>query len=124
MGNPALLRPVLDRHPGLRVWIQHVGAGREDGYEPFWDETLALLRDYPGVYVDLSITNGPRPIEQYEETLLRLIDAGFGDRIMFGTDMVPIARIRARLDSFAWLGADQKRAILHDNAVRFFRLKD
>ena len=123
MGNPALLRSVLDRHPGLRVWIQHVGAGRENGYEPFWDETMALLRDYPNVYVDLSITNGPRPIEQYEDALHRLVDAGFGDRIMFGSDMVPIARIRERLDRMTWLTADQKRGILYDNAVRFFRIR-
>ena len=124
MGNPALLRPVLERHPGLRVWIQHVGAGRDGGYEPFWDETMALLSDYPQVYVDLSITNGPRPIEQYEYALHRLIDAGYGDRIMFGSDMVPIERIMARLDSFTWLDPAQKRAILRDNAVRFFRLKE
>ncbi len=26
MGNPMPLRPVLDRHPDLRIWLQHVGA--------------------------------------------------------------------------------------------------
>jgi hypothetical protein len=121
MGNPALLRPVLERHPGLRVWIQHVGSGRGD-HGPFRDETLALLRDYPRVYVDLSITNGAMPQSQYEATLHRLIDAGFGDRIMFGSDNLPIAPILARLRQVAWLTETQRRAILYDNAARFLRL--
>ena len=124
MGDPSLLRPVFERHPGLRVWIQHVGSGRAGGYEPFWDETLALLEDYPNVYLDLSITNGPRPIAQYEHSLRVLIDAGFGDRIMFGSDNVPIDLIVNRLKSIGWLTAAQRRAILFGNAARFFELDD
>ena len=121
MGNPALLRPVLDRYPGLKIWIQHVGSGRGD-HAPHWDETLALLRDYPSVYVDLSITNGAMPVEQYEATLRKLIEAGFGDRIMFGSDNLPIAPILKRIEAVEWLSEDQRRAILHDNAARFFGL--
>lgn len=121
MGNPALLRPVLDRHPGIRVWLQHVGAGRGD-YQPFWDETIALLEDYPNVYVDLSITNGAMPIEQYEAALAKLIAAGFADRIMFGSDMVPVDTIIERMNAIEWLTPEQRRAILHDNAARFLRL--
>lgn len=121
MGNPALLRPVLERYPGLKIWIQHVGSGRGD-HAPFWDETLALLRDYPGVYVDLSITNGAMPVEQYEAALKMLIDAGFADRIMFGSDNLPVAPILARIKAVEWLSEEQRRAILHDNAARFFGL--
>ncbi|WP_265529689.1 amidohydrolase family protein [Sphingomicrobium marinum] len=123
MGNPALLRPVLDRHPGLRVWVQHVGAGRGE-YQPYWDETLSLLGDYPNVYVDLSITNGAMPLEQYEATLARLIKAGFGDRIMFGSDMLPVDAIIERLYAIDWLTKEQRGAILRENAARFFRLDD
>ena len=123
MGNPALLRPVLERYPGLRVWLQHVGAGR-GALPPFWDETLALLRDYPNVYLDLSITNGAMPQEQYEATLQRLIDAGFGDRIMFGSDNLPLAPTLARMRQVTWLGDAQRRAILYGNAARFFRLDE
>ena len=122
MGNPALLRPVLEKYPNLRVWIQHVGSGRGD-HGPFWEETLALLRDYPTVYLDLSITNGAMPVEQYESALRRLIDAGFGDRIMFGSDNLPVAPILERLRGFAWLSDAQRQAILSGNASRFFRLK-
>lgn len=123
MGHPALLRPVLDRHPGLRVWVQHVGAGRGD-HAPFAEDTLALLRDYPNVYVDLAITNGAMPMAQYEATLRQLIDAGFGDRIMFGSDNLPLAMIFARMAQVDWLTDAQRRAILYDNAARFLRLDD
>ena len=123
MGNPDLMRAVLDEHPGLRVWIQHVGAGRGD-QPPFREETLALLRDYPNVYVDLAITNGAMPHEQYEATLRQLVDAGFGDRIMFGSDNLPIAPILDRLHGIEWLTEAQRRAILYDNAARFLRLDE
>lgn len=122
MGNPSLLRPVLEKHPDLKVWLQHVGAGRDGGFEPFWDETLSLLNDYPNIYVDLSITNGPAPIEQYEAALRRLISAGFGDRIMFGSDNIPYELILKRINSFQWMTPAQRRAILHGNAERFFGL--
>lgn len=122
MGNPALLRPVLAKYPKLRVWLQHVGSGNAE-YSTFWPETLELLRDFPNVYVDLSITNAAMPQEQYEEALRKLVHAGFGDRIMFGSDNLPIEPILRRLDSVDWLDERQKRAILHDNAMRFFRLQ-
>ncbi len=123
MGNPALLRPVLDRHPGMRVWIQHVGAGPAVG-GPFWDETLALLRDYPGVYLDLSITNGVMPFEQYEAAMRRLFDAGFADRIMFGSDNVPVSQILERMERIEWLTEEDRTAILSGNAKRFFRIPE
>lgn len=123
MGNPDLLRPVLETYPGLRVWMQHIGAGRAGGYEPFWEETLGILADYPNVNVDLSITNGPLPIEIYDKALRTLIDAGFGDRIMFGTDNLPTALVLGRLNSIDWLTPDQRAAILYKNAERFFGIK-
>lgn len=123
MGNPALLRRVLERHPNLKIWIQHVGSGRAGGYEPFWDETLSLLRDYPQINLDLSITNGPLPIEQYDSSLRVLIEAGFGDRIMMGTDNLPTALVLGRLRSIEWMTEDQRDAILYKNAERFFGLE-
>jgi hypothetical protein len=72
IGNPALLRPVLKRHPRLRILLQ--------------------------------------------------IDAGFGDRIMFGSDTRPAAPILRRLENIRWLTASHRRAILYDNAARFLRL--
>ena len=122
MGNPALLRPVLQRHPRLRIILQHVGTGRAPDLPPFDEEIFALLRDFPSVYLDMTIANSLVPAEAHERELRRLIDAGFGDRIMFGTDGQPAGPILRRLEAIAWLTADQRRAILYDNAARFLRL--
>ncbi|GJM09807.1 MAG: hypothetical protein DHS20C11_20830 [Lysobacteraceae bacterium] len=120
MGNPELLRPVLQTYPGLRIWLQHVGSdGPGSG---FWDETLALLADYQNVYLDLTITNSVLPADQHEEALRQLINAGFGDRIMFGTDNIPADTILKRYEAIEWLTPTQRAAILHGNAERFFRL--
>ena len=80
------------------------------------------MKDYPNVYLDLSITNGAMPIEQYEAALAKLVEAGFADRIMFGSDMLPVDAIIERMDAIEWLTEEQRRAILHDNAARFLRL--
>lgn len=90
LGNPALLRPILQRHPNLRIILAHVGAGRAPAMLAFTNETLALLRDFPSVFVELSILNSVFPPEAHEVELKRLIDAGFGDRIMFGSDNLPV----------------------------------
>lgn len=124
MGNPELLRPILERSPGLRVWLHHVGAGNAPDYLPYVEETLALLDDFPNVYVDLAITNSVMPVETYQAVLRQLIDRGHGDRIMFGTDGLPPAMILARMQAIEWLSEEQRRAILYDNAARFLQLTD
>jgi predicted TIM-barrel fold metal-dependent hydrolase len=121
MGNPALLRPLLKRHPHLRILLQHAGAGGSPGNESFDNETLALLADYATVYFDMSIVNDG-PADVHEAKLRRFIDAGFGDRIMFGSDTRPAGPILRRLETIQWLTAEQRRAILYDNAARFLRL--
>lgn len=122
MGNPALLRPVLERHRGLRIILAHVGTGGAPNNLPFNQEIAALLRDYPAVYFDMSICNSDAPVETHEAELKRWIDAGFADRIMFGSDTRPAAPILRRLESIAWLTPKQRRAMLYDNAARFLRL--
>ncbi len=121
MGNPMHLRPVLDRHPGLRIWLQHVGSDGDTNPQ-LWQQTLDLLADYPNVYVDLSITNSVLPIEQYESALNRLIDAGFGNRIMLGSDNVPLELILERLESLETINDQQRVAIQYNNAANFFGL--
>ncbi|MGX5731398.1 amidohydrolase family protein [Pseudoxanthomonas beigongshangi] len=118
LGNPALLRDMLVRHPGIRLWIMHAGA-------PFFDETVALMREYPNVHADISVINNPRivPPEAFAAMMRTLMDAGLGDRIMFGSDNADIATVRASLDALTFLDAAQKQAILHDNAERFFRIE-
>ena len=119
VGNPALLRPVLERHQDLRILLQHVGP---PGPLSFDEETRALLKDYRTVYFDMSITNSTLLPEAHETELKRLIDAGFGDRIMFGSDTRPAAPILRRLERITWLTPKQRSAVLYDNAARFLRL--
>lgn len=118
LGNPALLRDVLVRHPGMRLWIMHAGA-------PFFDETLVLMREHPDVHADISVINNPRivPPEAFATMMKALMDAGLGDRLMFGSDNADIATVRASLDALTFLDATQKQAILRGNAERFFRIE-
>jgi len=122
LGNPALLRPVLKRFPRLRIALLHFGAGDPVKAPYFRDEALALLRDYPSVYVDMTVISSVAPGEVYAAELRGLIDAGFGDRIMFGTDNHPPEPIIARLAAMKWLSDRQRRDILYNNAARFLRL--
>ena len=119
MGNPALLGPILQRHRGLRILLQHVGP---PGPLRFDAETRALLKEHPSVSFDMSILNSTMPPEAHAAELKRWIDAGFGDRIMFGSDTAPAGPILRRLEKIEWLSAAQRRAILYDNAARFLRL--
>lgn len=121
-GNPEHLGAVLAKHPKLRLVLQHFGAGDPPTHAYFTDEALALLRDYPSVYVDMTIINSIAPPEAHEAVLKGLIDAGFGHRILFGSDNLPVAPILERMEAIAWLTPEQRSAIYYDNAARFLRL--
>lgn len=123
LGNPALLRPILKKYPKLRIALAHYGAGSPPQYPYFHKEALALLRDYPSVYVDLTVVSSLAPTDYYAAELRGLIDAGFGDRIMFGTDGLPPEPIIQRLTAVSWMTAQQRRDILYNNAARFLRLQ-
>ena len=114
-GNPALLRPVLQRHPRLRMVLQHAGFD-------YLDETIALMRDYRNVFVDMSVLNsvGPRPL--HDASLRKLVEAGLADRIVLGSDDQNYAPIIERIEGAAFLTPKQRRGIYYDNAARFLRL--
>ena len=114
-GNPALLRPVLERHRNLRIVLQHTGFD-------YMEETLSLLRDFPNVFVDMSVLNsvGPRPL--HDASLRRLVDAGFADRIVLGSDDQDYTPIIERIEGAAFLTPTERRAIYYDNAARLLRL--
>jgi len=115
LGNPALLRPVLARHPNLRLVLQHVG------FE-FIDETIMLMRDYSNVYADMSVLNSVGPRELHDASLRRLVEAGFADRILLGSDDQDYAPIIERIETAEFLTPEQRRGIYYDNAARFLRL--
>ncbi|HJU73848.1 MAG TPA: amidohydrolase family protein [Gemmatimonadaceae bacterium] len=119
--NPFLLEEVLIRHPRLRVYVMHYGS-------PMVDEMIALLYSHPRLYVDIAGNNWGIPRKQFHDHLRRLVEAGHGKRIMFGSDaMVWPAVIKVAIESIAtadFLTTEQKRDILYNNAARFLRLSE
>jgi predicted TIM-barrel fold metal-dependent hydrolase len=121
LSDPLLLEDVLVRHPRLRLYVMHAGW-------PMIDRIIALLYAHPQVYVDLAVIDYTQPRAEFHRYLQRLVDAGYGKRVMFGSDqMVWPAAIGLAIDgiqSATFLTQEQKRDILHDNAARFLRLKE
>lgn len=117
-GDPLLLEPVLLQHKHLRVNVMHAGW-------PRLESMLALLYAHPNVYVDLGVLQYDvvMPTPAYLSYVRRLVEAGFGKRIMFGSDFSNLQALGIRLIHGAtFLTAEQKADILCNNAARFFRL--
>lgn len=117
--NPLALEDVLVRHPRLRLYIMHAGY-------PFIDELRALMYTHPQVYVDIAAIVSGEPRPAFYRFLQELVDAGFGDRILFGSDpgLWP-GVIDASIDVIEkapFLTQAQKRDIFYNNAARFLRL--
>jgi predicted TIM-barrel fold metal-dependent hydrolase len=119
MGNPLLLEELLARHPKLRVQVMHAGY-------PMIDNMLTLLQASSHVYVDVAGLIWSYPIKEVNRYIERLVDAGFEDRVMFGTDQLIWPRLMAYsisiIQNADYLTPQQKRDILYNNAARFLRL--
>ena len=119
LGDPLLLEDLLARHPKMRVYVMHAGM-------PMTDEMIALMFSHPQVFVDISADNWGVPRKEFHHHLRRLVEAGYGKRIMFGSDqMVWPQTIEVAIASITeadFLTAEQKRDILYNNAARFLRL--
>jgi len=117
--TPLQLEDLLIRHPRLRLYVMHYGS-------PLVDEMIAVLYSHPQVYVDIAGNNWAHPRAQFYGQLRRLIDAGFGKRIMWGSDqMVWPKAIDVAIDTVetaSFLTDEQKRDIFYSNAARFLRL--
>ena len=118
IGRPTRIEEVLVRHPALRISIEASGF-------PFLESTIALMLHYPNVYGDLSTWKYTREI--FEWYLLRLLDAGLGSRLMFGSDVGEgrpevIGESIEAIESISFLTQVQKRDIFCNNAARFLRL--
>ena len=118
-GNPLFLENVLIKHPKMRVYVMHAGY-------PFINEMIGLMRTYRQVYVDIAVINWVLPKKEFHYYLKRLMDAGFGGRIMYGSDemmwpqsiSISIENIR----SADFLTDQQKEDIFYNNAAKFLRL--
>lgn len=115
MGNPLLLKNALARFPKMRVWLMHGGA-------PFVTEFIEVMKTTPGLYADISVLNNPQiiPPAQFDSLMKLYIDAGFEDRLMFGSDDADIKITTAAVDGLSFLTALQKEKIFYKNAETFF----
>lgn len=93
---------------------------------PYLQETKAILYMYPQVHADVSVIDWIIPRAEFHQYLEALLTAGFGERLMFGSDQMvwpeAIGQAIEGVDSAPFLDAEQKRAIFHDNAARFLKL--
>ena len=117
--SPLLLEEVLLRHPRPRLYLMHAGW-------PMLDDLLALLFAHPQVHVEVGVLVFALPRAEFYRCLQRIVEAGFGKRVMFGSDQmvwpgVIEPGIRS-IEEAPFLTPGQKRDILHDNAARFLRL--
>lgn len=118
-GNPELVEEALNRHPKLRLNLMHAGW-------PYLPDTIAMLMLYPNVNVDTGALAWLLPRPAFHDFLRQFVDAGFGRRIMFGSDHMfwpdGIGMAVEGIESAAFLTEAQKRDIFYNNAVRFYKL--
>ena len=121
LGNPLLLEDVLVRHPKLRVYIMHAGW-------PHMDGLLAMLHSFPTLYVDVAVLDWAIAEPEFHTYLKRIVEAGFGDRVMYGSDQMvwpdAVSLSIDRINRASYLTESQKRDLFFNNAVRFFRWSD
>ena len=79
LSSALTLEDVLVRHPRLRLYVMHAGY-------PLLDDLLALLFVYPQVHVDISAIVRATPRPAFYRYLRGIVEAGFGNRVMFGSD--------------------------------------
>jgi hypothetical protein len=108
-------RPAF-RGYGLEILLDHP-EGQSNG---------GCLSHHPpmGIGIEAVVPNHDLALDAY---IRRLIEAGYGKRIMFGSDnMAWPESIRLAVESIEsadFLTPEQKRDIFYNNAARFFRLE-
>ena len=119
LGNPVLVEEVLVRHPRLRVCLCHGGA-------PYLQETKAILSVYSQVYMDLATINWILPREEFHDYLHELMVAGFGKRLLFGSDQMywpeAIGMAIEGIETASFLSEQERRDIFYNNAFTFLKL--
>lgn len=119
MHSALSMEEVLLKHPKLRVYLMHAGY-------PMIDDLLTVLYAHPQVYVDTGVIIYTQPRAAFYRYLQRIVEAGFANRIMFGSDQMVwpgvIERSIKVVEDAPFLTTSQKRDILYNNAARFLRL--
>jgi hypothetical protein len=111
-GRPMLADDVAIEFPELRMNLSHTGW-------PWVDEWCSMLWRHPNVYGDISAYY-PKSLD---ERLIRFMDSSRGrDKVLFGTNGLGLERCKRELLELD-IADETKRAVLHENAVRFLKLE-
>jgi predicted TIM-barrel fold metal-dependent hydrolase len=114
-----ILEPALSKHPRLSVYLTHAGW-------PMTDVTFALLYAHPQVYVDVDVISWVFPRAEFHRYLQRMVDAGFGNGIMLGSDQMNWSRTSEtaidRIRSAPFLTQVERRDVVSTMPLRFLRL--
>jgi uncharacterized protein len=113
LGDPIQLEDVLVKFPRLRVQIMH-------GWPS--DQLFAMLYQYPQLVVDLSPWAALMPAPAFHALLRKYKDAGYLDRVLFGTDYPNISQAVTAFTSADFLSPAELDGVLCGNAERFLRL--
>ena len=119
LSNPFLLEDVLNKYPDLRICVAHA-------CWPMLEPMKHMLYTYPNLYADISVLNWILPEKEFYYYFGRLVEAGFHNQIMYGSDLMvspeAIPTSITRTSKAPFLSDTQKRDILYNNAKRFLRL--
>ena len=118
-GHPETVEGALNKHPKLRVNLMHSGW-------PYIEEAQAMMMLYDNINIDTGALSWLLPLPAFHDYLRRLVDAGFGKRVMFGSDQMywpdAIGLAVEHVEAAVFLTDEQKRDIFYNNAVGFFKL--
>ncbi len=119
--KPLQFEEILIAHPKMKIYIMHAGW-------PYLEDMKALMYAHPQVYVDTGVIDWLLPTKEFHAYLKALVDAGFGDRIMYGSDQMiwvdAIDDAIKAINSADFLTLEQKADIFYNNAATFFGLSD
>jgi len=119
LGDPILVEDALNRYPKLRLNLMHAGW-------PYLDNTISILFHYPQVNADLGAIDWLLRRAEFHHYFEALMRAGFGKRLMFGTDQMywpeGISMAVEAVSSAPFLSAEEKQDIFYNNAAKFYRL--
>lgn len=119
--KPLQFEEILLKRPGMRIYIMHAGW-------PYLDDMKALMYAHPQVYVEVGVLDWLLPKQEFHNFLKGLVDAGYGQRIMFGSDAMAwvdtIEDAIEAINSAEFLTLEQKADIFYNNAARFLELSE
>lgn len=109
-GRPILLDRIALDFPRLKILGSHTGY-------PWCEELIAVAYKFDNVYFGAS-AHFPR---YWEPNVVKFISTRGKDKAIFGTNSIPFKPMLSQIDELG-LKEEVKTKLLHDNAVKFFKL--